>query len=243
MSLNNKDKKILIVEDEEPLRKLLYLELTYNGFQAEALTSFSGLLGQILRHNPDLIILTMDLKDEENNGISICEKLRFQGNNAWIIATSARANINEKIHALNSGADDYFSKPFSSDEIIAKVKAMLRRSSNDRKEGILEYSDLRMDLINRSVWRGNKQIDLRSKEFDLLKVFLLKPELVLTREFIFDQVWGSNFLGDSNVIEVYIRYLRSKLEKPNLIKTRRGNGYILISDEAQISKANTNFEL
>jgi DNA-binding response OmpR family regulator len=242
MNTNNKDKKILIVEEEEPLRKLLYLELTYNNFQAEALSSFSGLLNNILRYNPDLILLTMDLKEEENAGLLICEKIRFQGNNAWIIATSSKNNINEKIQVLNAGADDYFVKPFSSDEIIAKAKAMLRRSAVNKREGILEYSNLRMDLINRTVWRANKQVDLRSKEFDLLRVFLLKPEQVLTREFIFDQVWGSNFLGDSNVIEVYIRYLRSKLEKPHLIKTRRGDGYILISDEAQAEKAHSSLE-
>jgi DNA-binding response OmpR family regulator len=243
MSLNTKDKKILLIEEEEPLRKLLYLELTYNGFQVEVVSSFNNLLNQILRYNADLVILSFDTKDEESSGHNICEKLRFQGNTTWLVGTGVRSNINEKIQALNSGADYFYNKPFSSDELIAQIKAMLRRSSGDKKEGLLEYYDLRMDLINRSVWRANRQIDLRSKEFDLLKVFLLKPEEVLTREFIFDQVWGSNFLGDSNVIEVYIRYLRSKLEKPNLIKTRRGNGYIMISDEAQISKANSSFEL
>ena len=114
MNTNNKDKKILIVEEEEPLRKLLYLELTYNNFQAEALSSFSGLLNNILRYNPDLILLTMDLKEEENAGLLICEKIRFQGNNAWIIATSSKNNINEKIQVLNAGADDYFVKPITS---------------------------------------------------------------------------------------------------------------------------------
>lgn len=244
MNSATKDKKILLIEEEEPLRKLLQMELvTYNGVQTEALTDFSDLLGQIQRFNPDVIVYNIGIPTQENNGITLCEKLRFQGNNSWIITIGSKQNINEKINALNSGADDHFVKPFSSEELIAKIKAMLRRASSNNREGVLEYSDLRMDLINRTVWRGSRQIDLRSKEFDLLKVFLLKPEEVLNREFIFDQVWGSNFLGDSNVIEVYIRYLRAKLQKPNLIKTRRGNGYILISDEAQINKANTSFEL
>lgn len=244
MNSNNKDKKILILEPEEPLRKLLQMELiSYNGFQTEAPVEFSGLLHQIQRMNPDVVIYNLDINSADGSGISFCEKLRFQGNSSWLITIGTRQNINEKIQALNAGADDHFVKPFSSEELVAKINAMLRRSSSIQREGTLKYSDLRMDLINRSVWRGSKQIDLRSKEFDLLKVFLLKPEEVLNREFIFDQVWGSSFLGDSNVIEVYIRYLRSKLDKPNLIKTRRGNGYILISDEAQISKASTSFEL
>ncbi|MDJ0625586.1 MAG: response regulator transcription factor [Candidatus Caenarcaniphilales bacterium] len=237
-----KDKKILIIEDEEPLRKLLQMELvTHNGVQTEVPTDFNDLLGQIQRFNPDLIIYNLNVGSE--NGVSLCEKLRFQGNDAWIITIGSKHNINEKIQALESGSDDHYAKPFSSEELIAKIRAMLRRSSPTNREGVLEYSNLRMDLINRTVWRGNRQIDLRSKEFDLLKVFLLKPEEVLNREFIFDQVWGSNFLGDSNVIEVYVRYLRAKLQKPSLIKTRRGNGYILISDESQINKASTNFEL
>jgi two-component system, OmpR family, response regulator MprA len=239
MSIVNifKDRKILLLEDEEPLRRLIQMEFAYNHLQIEALPSFSGIVDYIQKLNPDLIILSLEVKSEESTGLLICEKLRFQGNKAWIIVTSSKSNINEKIAALNAGADDYFAKPFSSDELMAKVKAMLRRSFSVSNEGILEYSDIRMDLINRAVWRNNKLVDLRSKEFDLLKVFLLKPEQILTRAFIFDQVWGSSFLGDSNVIEVYIRYLRSKLEKPEIIKTKRGDGYILESDESRISKA------
>lgn len=240
---SNKDKKILLIEEDEQLKKLLQMELAYNGFQVESLSSKTNVLNQVQSYNPEVIILSLDQKFDESPAISFCEKLRFQGSSAWIITLSSKSNINETIQALNAGADDHFSKPFSTDELSAKVRAMLRRSSTEKKEGVLQYSDLRMDLINRSVWRTNKPVDLRSKEFDLLKVFLLKPEEVLTREFIFDQVWGSNFLGDSNVIEVYIRYLRSKLNKPNLIKTRRGNGYILISDEAQISKSSASFEI
>lgn len=231
------DKKILLLEDEEPLRRLIQMEFAYNNLQIEALASFPGIVNYVQKSNPDLIILSLEIKLEESTGLLICEKLRFQGSTAWIIVTSNKSNINEKISALNAGADDYFAKPFSSDELMAKVKAMLRRTLSVSKEGILEYSDIRMDLINRAVWRNNKLVDLRSKEFDLLKVFLLKPEQVLTRAFIFDQVWGSSFLGDSNVIEVYIRYLRSKLEKPEIIKTKRGDGYILESDESRISKA------
>jgi two-component system, OmpR family, response regulator MprA len=248
MNANNKDKKILLIESEEQLRKLLFNELTnFGGFQVEAPSNFNDVIGLIQRQNPDVIVFNPEFNSNDLNGgtpgASFCEKLRFQGNNSWLISVGMKQNINEKIHSLNSGADDHFVKPFSSEELVAKINAMLRRSSSDTRQGTLNYGNLKMDLINRSVWRGEKQVDLRSKEFDLLKVFLLKPEEVLNREFIFDQVWGSSFLGDSNVIEVYIRYLRSKLDKPNLIKTRRGNGYILISDEAQISKSTSSFEL
>ena len=152
------------------------MEFAYNHLQIEALPSFSGIVDYIQKLNPDLIILSLEVKSEESTGLLICEKLRFQGNKAWIIVTSSKSNINEKIAALNAGADDYFAKPFSSDELMAKVKAMLRRSFSVSNEGILEYSDIRMDLINRAVWRNNKLVDLRSKEFDLLKVFLLKTK-------------------------------------------------------------------
>ena len=176
MSIVNifKDRKILLLEDEEPLRRLIQMEFAYNHLQIEALPSFSGIVDYIQKLNPDLIILSLEVKSEESTGLLICEKLRFQGNKAWIIVTSSKSNINEKIAALNAGADDYFAKPFSSDELMAKVKAMLRRSFSVSNEGILEYSDIRMDLINRAVWRNNKLVDLRSKEFDLLKVFGLK---------------------------------------------------------------------
>ena len=238
----NKDKKVLVIEEDEPFRKLLHLELTYHNFQVEAISDFADLVNKISAYNPDLVVLSDTLQEDETTGVSVCEKLRFQGNNTWIIVISNKANISEKVQVLGSGADDYFIKPFSTDELVAKIKAMLRRASNSSNGRLLEYGDLRMDLINRSVWRSTKPADLRSKEFDLLKVFLLKPEQVLSREFIFDQVWGSNFLGDSNVIEVYIRYLRSKLGRPHLIKTRRGDGYILISDEAQARKNKSSLE-
>ena len=252
MSLNvNPQKKILIVDENESSRNSLQMELNRKGLQTETLNTFSNaanLQSQILMADPDLIIMGVHFRENDKMGIALCEKLRFQGNNAWIILVGQNnahnnSQIEEKIFSLNAGADDYFTKPFFIDELIAKISTMLRRSSIHTRDGVLEYSDLRMDLINRSVWRTGKQIDLRLKEFDLLKVFLIKPEQILTREYIFDQVWGSSFLGDSNVIEVYIRYLRSKLGKPSLIKTRRGNGYIMISDESQISKANTQFEL
>ncbi|MDX1918959.1 MAG: response regulator transcription factor [Candidatus Caenarcaniphilales bacterium] len=243
ISCNLKDKKILVIEPDEAFRKLLCLELAYRGFQVEPLAEQNGLIKQILSHNPDLIVLALDVSsDDATTGIALCEKIRYQGITPWIITLSRQSSLSEKIQSLEAGADDYFGKPFASDELIAKMKAMLRRTSSEVQDGMLLYHDLRMNLINRSVWRGKRQIELRSKEFELLRVFMLNAEEVLSRQFIFDQVWGSSFLGDSNVIEVYIRYLRSKLDKPNLIKTKRGNGYIMISDEAQISRSKTNLD-
>jgi two-component system response regulator MprA len=158
------------------------------------------------------------------------------------LAIGADNTLAEKIETLERGFDDYFPRGFSKDDIVAKIKALLRRSPQFAKDSILEYYDLRMDRINRMVWRASDEVELRAKEFDLLKVFLLYPEEVLSRGFIFDQVWGSSFLGDSNVIEVYIRYLRSKLGKPNLIRTKRGSGYLLISEEGQIRQASQDLE-
>jgi DNA-binding response OmpR family regulator len=236
-----KDKKVLILEEEEPLKRLMQIELS-SVCSVEAPAAAPSILKLVQKYNPDLIIVNIDSKYEEGSGIKLCEKIRFNGSDAWLIAVSSKASISDKVGAMGLGADDFFVKPFSSEELIARIKAMLRRTLKKTQEGILTYSDLKMDLINRGAWRKDTAISLRSKEFELLKVFMLKPEEVLSREFIFDQVWGTHFLGDSNVIEVYIRYLRSKLGKPDLIKTRRGNGYILISDEAQINQSASSFD-
>ena len=148
-----------------------------------------------------------------------------------VIMLTAKDGVQDRVSGLDSGADDYLTKPFATEELLARIRAVMRRKP---QEGILTYADLWMDQLNRVVKRGERQLDLRAKEFDLLRLFMQYPEQVLSREFIFDKVWGYDFIGESNVIEVYIRYLRSKLEDASskrLIQTVRGEGYVLREEE------------
>lgn len=229
--------RILIIDNEHDFREMLKLELTYHGFQIDILSEDN--INQLFTensviHNYSLILIGLNCEEALDSAIS---KIREINKNVWIKALSNNVTLKHKLDAYKSGADDYLCKGIAVEELIAKVNVIIRRESEKNSQSVLEYSDLKMNLISREVTRNNRELDLRSKEFDLLHVFLKHPEEILSREFIFNEVWGFDFLGDSNVIEVYIRYLRSKLGKPALIKTKRGEGYILISEEALIRKA------
>jgi len=164
------------------------------------------------------------------DGIEVCKQLRGMSK-VPVIMLTAKDGVQDRVSGLDSGADDYLTKPFATEELLARIRSVMRRKP---QEGILTYADLWMDQLNRVVKRGERQLDLRAKEFDLLRLFMQYPEQVLSREFIFDKVWGYDFIGESNVIEVYIRYLRSKLEdaaSKRLIQTVRGEGYVLREEE------------
>ena len=145
------------------------------------------------------------------DGVEVCKRLRTMSK-VPVIMLTAKDGVGDRVSGLDCGADDYLTKPFATEELLARIRAVMRRKP---QEGILTYADLWMDQLNRVVKRGERQLDLRAKEFDLLRLFMQYPEQVLSREFIFDKVWGYDFIGESNVIEVYIRYLRSKLEDGN----------------------------
>ncbi len=232
MQKNNS--KILILEKNESFKELLKLDLVYKGFHVNV-ASFENkdAISIINEFEPAIIILGSDFNYAKN----FSKVLRTKDSKIWLFWLSENSQTKEKIEVLEAGADNCIDRKLPIDEIIAKLRTAFRRLNENSTNSVYQYYDLKMDLIKREVWRANNLIDLRTKEFELLKLFLQYPEEVLTHQFIFDRVWESTFLGDSNVIEVYVRYLRSKLGKPLFIKTKRGKGYILISEEAQIKRS------
>lgn len=222
--------KVLIAEDELQIARLIELELSYEGFQVDIAKTGKEALEKIESFKPDLIVLDLILPEME--GLEVTRRIRSDGNDVPVIVLTGKDALSDKVNSLDSGADDYITKPFATEELLARIRAIIRRKPQ-ALEGILEYKDLWLDQFGRMAKRANTLLDLRAKEFALLRLFMLYPEQALTREFIFDKVWGYNFLGESNVIEVYVRYLRTKLEEigpGRLIHTVRGVGYILKAD-------------
>ena len=221
--------KILIVEDEEKLAKFVQLELGYEGY--EVIVANDGLSGLMsARDNePDLVLL--DWMMPGLTGVEVCRRLRATGAMMPVILLTAKDGIEDRVAGLDAGADDYVVKPFSIEELLARVRAHLRRNQPDDPETFL-FADLSLSRKTREVKRGDRIIELTAKEFDLLEYLISHPKLVLTRDRILEEVWGYDFMGDSNIIEVYIRYLRLKLEAENegrLIQTVRGVGYVMRS--------------
>jgi two-component system response regulator MprA len=218
--------KILVIEDDEEILKFIKRGLAYEGYQVE--TATDGQSGLTLARNspPDLVVL--DLMLPGIDGLEVCRRLRAGGNTPVIILT-AKDTVNDRILGLDMGADDYMTKPFELDELLARIRALLRRAQPTQPQ-ILSYADISLDTGTRQAMRNNRVIPLTAKEYELLELFLRHPRQVLSREMIFDQVWGYDFGGESNIIEVYIRYLRQKLEaegERRLIHTVRGMGYVL----------------
>jgi len=218
---------ILLVEDEVKLAKFIELELSYEGYRLSvAHDGLSGLTA-IRESHPDLVILDWMLPGL--SGVEICQRLRTTSNQVPIILLTARDEVSDRVAGLNAGADDYLVKPFSIEELLARVRAHLRRTIVEDPD-VLQFADLSLNRRTREVERAGRVIELTAKEFDLLEYLLAHPRQVLKRDQILEQVWGYDFMGDSNIIEVYIRYLRLKLEANNekrLIQTVRSIGYAL----------------
>lgn len=218
--------RILIIEDDEGISKVLRRALVYEGYQVDtALDGESGL--NLNRDNhPDLVVLDWMLPGMD--GLEVCRRLREAGT-VPILMLTAKEALEDRIHGLDAGADDYMVKPFELDELLARVRALLRRTQVERAP-VLTFADLSLDTSTRQATRKGRVIMLTAKEYDLLELFMRHPRQVLTRELIFDRVWGYDFGGESNVLDVYIRYLRQKLEiqgETRLIHTVRSVGYVL----------------
>ncbi|RAQ95705.1 response regulator transcription factor [Thermogemmatispora tikiterensis] len=218
---------ILVVDDDPRITNLLRRILAYEGYSVAIAATGDEALMRSLEHPPDLMILDIMLPGID--GLEVVRRLRAAGDTMPVLMLTARDAIPDRVKGFEMGADDYLVKPFAPEELLARVMALLRRSQTERSE-ILRYADLTLDTGTRLAYRGQREIELSPTEYELLALFLRRPRQVLTRDLIMERVWGLDFEGSSNVLEVYIGYLRSKLEaggEPRLIHTVRGIGYVL----------------
>ena len=218
--------RILVVDDDPEIVSFLKRGLAYEGYTIDTAGDGTEALAKARQIEPDLVIL--DIMMPGMDGIEVSKRLR-QASEVPILMLTAKATVADRVAGLDSGADDYLVKPFAFDELLARIRALLRRSQPAEGEA-LRFMDLSLNTATREVMRGDDIIQLTAQEFDLLELFLRHPRQVLKRDTIYEKVWGYDFGGESNVIEVYMRYLRSKLEaggQPRLIHTVRGVGYVL----------------
>ena len=223
--------RVLVVEDDRAVRESLRRSLQFNGYDVELANDGAEALAGIAQLRPDVIV--MDVMMPRLDGIETTRALRSVGNSVPILVLTARDAVGDRVEGLDAGADDYLTKPFALDELLARLRALLRRTgSADEGEADerLEYADLSMDLGSREVRRGDRLIELTRTEFNLLELFLRRPRRVLERSFILEEVWGFDFPTTANSLEVYVGYLRRKTEaegEPRLLHTVRGVGYVL----------------
>lgn len=223
---------ILVVDDDSKLLKMVRRTLLYDGFAVEIAENGVAALQLLARKSADLLVL--DWMMPEMDGIELTKILREMGNEIPILMLTARDAVEDRVLGLDAGADDYLMKPFAPSELLARVRALLRRFKKTAATAQkLSYAGITLDPATREVFRGERRIELTPKEFDLLQYFLLNPRRVLTRDRILEEIWGYDFGGADNVLEVYVGYLRKKLEaggEPRLIRTVRGVGYTLRED-------------
>jgi two-component system, OmpR family, response regulator MprA len=224
---------ILIVDDDIRVTNALRRTLAYEGYQVSITANGEGALSIVRTRPPELVILDLMLPDID--GLEVCRRLRGSGDGIAILMLTARDAISDRVAGLEIGADDYLVKPFALEELLARVKALLRRHNpSDITCKVLVYEDLELDTATRQAKRGSHLIDLSTTEYELLSIFMRNPRIVLTRSLLMDRIWGSDFEGGTNVLEVYIGHLRTKLEQQNekrLIQTVRGAGYVLRTSE------------
>jgi two-component system response regulator MprA len=219
--------RILVIEDEPQIADLLRRGLIYEGYTVEVAPDGETGLAAARDRPPDVVLL--DLMLPGIDGLSVCRRLRAAGNTPILILTAKDA-VADRVAGLDAGADDYLVKPFSFDELLARVRALLRRQAAAGAHETLRFADLVLDPATREVRRGKQRIDLTAREFDVLTLLLHHPRQVITRAVLYDRIWGYDFGSESNIIEVYIRNLRGKLEaggETRLIHTVRGVGYAL----------------
>ena len=233
--------KVLVVDDEDNIIELIRLGLRYEGFQVETASNGEDGIALAQRIDPDLVIL--DVMMPGIDGIEVCRRLRNNPttHDVPILMLTAKDEVGDRILGLQTGADDYLTKPFDFYELLERIKAILRRQNRaksaqgnttfDENNQLLQFGDLRMNTATREVTRNGRLVELTATEYNLLHLFMSHPRQVLDRQTILNRVWGYDFLGETNIIEVYVRYLREKIEdspsSPRLIVTVRGVGYVL----------------
>ena len=238
MSQTSASSRVLIVDDDPELRQFLRVELEFEGYCCGEAASGQQALGQLRSGSWDLVLLDWSLPDF--SGVEVCRRLRQASLATPVLMLTAHDDIRERVEALDSGADDYLTKPFSLEELLARVRARLRRTgiaSGPAEE--LSLADLIVRPASREVCRAGEIIHLTAKEYDLLLLLLRHAQQVISREMIFAAIWGEQVIGDDNLIDVYIRHLRRKLERPgapSLIQTIRGVGFMLKPGEPRASE-------
>ncbi|MGW8956554.1 response regulator transcription factor [Paenibacillus sp. NPDC055715] len=224
---------ILIIDDDEKIVSMLRRGLAFEGY--EVLTAANGAegLNKMLTAEPDVVVL--DVMMPQLDGFEVCRRMREGGSTVPVLMLTAKDEVENRVKGLDLGADDYLVKPFALEELLARVRALLRRKTDqqDHNGHRLTFEDLQLDNESREVVRGGKRLELTAKEFELLHLFMQNPKRVLSRDLIMDKIWGYDYSGESNVLEVYIAMIRQKTEQDGgkrLIRTIRGAGYILRGD-------------
>lgn len=220
--------KILIAEDDRAVRDSLERALRLEGYDVSTASDGAAALAAADTVDPDLFVL--DIMMPYVDGVTVCRTIRNRGVRTPVLMLTARHEVAHRVDGLDAGADDYLVKPFDLDELLARVRALLRRSSLPDNGDVITYADLRIDLKARRVTRGERLIELTKTEFDLLELLASNAEIVIERDVIYDRIWGFDFTTSSNSLDVYIGYLRRKLEEegePRLVQTIRGVGYVV----------------
>ncbi|MFC7423372.1 response regulator transcription factor [Nocardia tengchongensis] len=223
--------RILVVDDDRAVRESLRRSLTFNGYTVDLAVDGLDALEKTAGQRPDALVL--DVMMPRLDGLEVCRRLRSTGDDLPILVLTARDSVSERVAGLDAGADDYLPKPFALEELLARLRALLRRTTIDQGDASSEamsFADLSLDPVTREVTRGERPISLTRTEFSLLEMLMANPRRVLTRSRILEEVWGYDFPTSGNALEVYIGYLRRKTEadgEPRLIHTVRGVGYVL----------------
>ena len=225
---SNKTFKLVVAEDDPAVRNAVQRVLELEGYSVVVTKDGVAALDAILSNAPDAVV--MDVMMPFSDGLSVCRELRRRANRTPILLLTARHEIGDRVAGLDAGADDYLVKPFSIDELLARVRALLRRNAPNTTSTILQLADLSLGPTRREVRRGSRIVDLTKTEFDLLQVLLEQTGIVLSREYLYEHIWGFDFETNSKSLDVYIGYLRRKIEQDDEIKllhTVRGVGYVV----------------
>jgi len=225
--------RVLVVDDDRKITAFLRRSLALEGYDVVVANSGTEALRIIAGAPPDLLVLDVMMPDVD--GLEVCRRIRAAGETFPILMLTARDAVTDRVKGLDQGADDYLVKPFALEELLARLRALARRGGPGQSDGnggqqVLQFADLVLDTATREAIRGSRRISLTAKEYELLHLFMSHPRQVLTRDTLMEKVWGYDYSGESNVLEVYVGYLRSKLEaggEPRLIQTVRGVGYVL----------------
>jgi two-component system response regulator MprA len=220
--------RVLLAEDDRATREALTRALELEGYKVQAVSDGSGVFDAIAEAPADLLVL--DLMMPHVGGLTVAQRLRARNDRTPILIVTARTEVSDRVAGLDAGADDYLPKPFALDELLARVRALLRRASYDEPEKVLRVADLRLDEAARRAWRGEREMELTKTEFDLLQFLMRNAGIVLSHTTIYERIWNYDFGPESKALSVYIGYLRRKTEaggEPRLLHTVRGVGYTL----------------